>query len=276
MKAIQKIILLFILVHHRGTGIAQLPFSARSEGLAGINVILPDSRSVSENPAQNVSIENPCFATSIKNIYSISGLTTYGFSFILPFQKRNALAFHYSKSGYKDYYNQDFRLSYGIKISEKLNIGGLIERLDENATNEFQTHNSTWSSSLGFSSTPLRGFTLGASITNPTNSKWNNNQKTDLPVGLNLGCSVNFSSKVICYAQVNKISYQKILYIIGFEYSPYKQIQLRTGINNTSLSPSFGASLLWKKTKIDFSISNQAYLGISPGICIQYKFGSNE
>ena len=252
--------------------VAQNFFSARSSSLGDVGVVLDDVQAVTENPAQNTSITTPIAAASIQNIYSIAGLNYMSCSFILPIKKLQAVSVHYTRNGTEHFFNQEILLSYGINISPKLNIGAQIERRNISYPTETTQITSAWSASIGVSTTPLRGFILGASVSNPTNSKWNNAQKSEVPSLLRIGTCISLSTKTFLLSQVNKESKQSPTYSTGIEYKPIDQLQLRVGLKSNPFSPSFGAGLAWKNTIINFSISTQSYLGLSPGISIQHKF----
>lgn len=250
----------------------QTLYSARSSGLSGAGVILADAHSVSQNPAQNTAVRNTMISAGFESVFSIPGLNSMSCSFILPIKNSQAAAIHYARNGTKYFYDQSVMLSYGLRISPKLNLGAQIERRNKFYSSETDLAKSVWSATLGLSASPLQGFILGASISNPTKSKWNNSLSTDLPSVIRIGSSISLSAKAIVYTQVIKESEQAASYSAGIEYIPIEQFQFRTGFSSHPFRPSFGAGLVWKNTRIDFSMSAQSYLGFSPGISIQQKF----
>jgi len=251
---------------------AQNIFSARNSGLGDVGVVLDDAQTVSENPAQNTAITIPVASVSIQNMYGSAGLNSMSFSFSLPVKKLQSFSIHYSRIGTKIFYNQEVLLSYGIKISPKLNIGAQIERRNNSYATETNPILSAWSATIGFSASPLRGLILGASVSNPTNAKWNNSQRTEVPSILRIGTCISLSTKTFLLSEVKKETKQSTAYAMGIEYKPIDQLQLRTGIKTDPFRSSFGAGLAWKKTNIDFSLTVNSYLGLSPGISIQQKF----
>ncbi len=251
---------------------ATIPYSARSSGLSGINTILDDVHAVAENPSQNTEIKKITIGIGAESPYYIQGLQSLSFSFVFPFREFHAFAFHCSRLGTKEFYHQDFRLSYGISISPKLNIGAQIEKKERVYTPDpFHTY-SAWMASIGFSTKPIAGLSLGASISNPNHAHWSNEQKSALPSILRLGSTLSISTKVKMYAQLDKESMQKVDFISGIEYTPRSQIQLRMGIATAPFQASLGASILWKNTRVDFSTTSQFQLGISSGVSIIQSF----
>lgn len=251
---------------------AQESASARSAGLSGISVTLDDLHSIVENPAQNTSLNSAVAGIDVSSVFMIAGLKSSKASFLLPIKKSHAFSIHYARSGTENFYRQNIQVTYGIKLSPKLSMGIGIERLSILYTAEKELNLSSWSSSLGFSSTPIKGLTFAASISNPEKSNWNNLEKTKLPSILRFGNLISLSDKSKLYTQINKESNQEASVRTGLEYFPLKQIQFRAGLNINPVSPSFGISISWKQTKIDFSLSDNSNLGFSPQISIQQKF----
>ncbi|MBP6335194.1 MAG: hypothetical protein KA444_06945 [Bacteroidia bacterium] len=250
---------------------AQTPLSARSKGVAGISATIDDGLSSSENPAQIVSITKSTIGIFAESTFLIPGYKSINIAGVFPVKSVHGIAFHASRNGTKHFYEQDFRLSYAIKISPKLNLGIQAERRESIFNSENAKSKSAWLGSIGCTSTPLSGFTLGVSISNPNKSKWNNEQRTEIPSHLKLGSTIRISSKVKMHTQISKGSDRGTEFASGLEYSPIDQIQFRTGISTSPLRIAFGTSLFWKKTQIDFSAVTHAYLGITPAISIQQK-----
>lgn len=272
MKQLISLLSILSLILPPATARAQAVFSARSSGLSGINITLDDVHAVSENPSQITSLKKKVAAMGAEQPFLIRDLHSISFSIILPFRKVHASAFHCSRMGMKEFYVQDYRLSYAISVSPKLNIGVQAERQERIYRAEFARSSSVWIARIGISATPLPGFLIGASISNPTKSKWNNSERSAASSGLRLGGTITLSSKLQMHIQINKSSIHKSQFISGIEYSPVQQLQFRTGMKSDPFSAAFGAGVNWNKTQIDFSTSIQSVIGISPGISIRQNF----
>lgn len=272
MKKIRRANITFLFILLWNCSFSQTSISARASGMSGISIILLDVLSTRENPAQNSAFESFSVAINASRYFNIPELNSFVGSVLYPFNKTHGVAFHISRLGSNKFYDQDFALSYGITLSKKIKIGLQLERKGKYYQSELQTSLSAWTSTIGCSTTPLSWLLLGASVSNPGGSKWNNVQRTELPRIFRIGTRINFSKNTQLYTQFNKSSGYDASFHSGIEYSPVPLLQLRTGLSTSPIKPAFGVSIIRKNTQFDFAITSQYPLGLSPEMSIQHKF----
>ncbi|HNQ61843.1 MAG TPA: hypothetical protein PKJ62_05600 [Bacteroidia bacterium] len=272
MKNILKAYITFLFILIWKNSFSQINTSARASGMSGTCLTLADVLSTHQNPAQNISGESISTAINASRYFNIAELNSITGSVLYPINKKHAAAFHLFRIGSKDFYDQEFALSYGLILSQKIKIGIQLERKSKFYQQETQISISCWTSTIGLSSMPLPWLQLGASVSNPDSPKWNNQQRTILPGIIRIGTRVNFSKNTQLYSQFNKTKSLPGSFHTGLEYSPAPLLQFRTGVSTNPFKQSFGFSVIKKNTRIDFALVNHYPLGMSPGIGIQHKF----
>ncbi|MBS1557409.1 MAG: hypothetical protein JST69_01675 [Bacteroidetes bacterium] len=97
-------------------------------------------------------------------------------------------------------------------------------------------------------------FSIGAYITNLTQSKLNSVNAEPLPTKLVAGFSFRPSDQVLIATELEKDLLYRATWRSGVEYALYKKIFFRTGFNLSPNAAFFGLGVLKKNIKIDYAI----------------------
>ena len=128
----------------------------------------------------------------------------------------------------------------------------------------------------GIIAKPIKNFTIGVHVYNPTRSKIASYNEEHLPTIIRLGGDYNFSNKVILAIETEKDIAQKAIFKAGIEYRVVKEFYLRAGIATNPTLSSFGFGVNLKNLKMDLSANYHQVLGISPQLGISYSIAKKE
>jgi hypothetical protein len=121
---------------------------------------------------------------------------------------------------------------------------------------------------VGVWATPAKNLTLGLHIFNLTFSKWNDNEKTKLPVVFSLGAGYALAAPVQLFAEISKNIYEAARLKIGTEFLLEKVLYLRAGIITQPFEVHFGVGYVYKNFRMDAALSRHPTLGFTPQAAI--------
>jgi hypothetical protein len=124
----------------------------------------------------------------------------------------------------------------------------------------FGTH-STLSIDFGGITQLTKQLSIGASITNLTQSSLQTKEDERLPTRLIVGFGFKLNEKIFINTEIEKDLDYKPTWRTGLEYSIYKSILLRTGYNLNPNAAFFGLGYQKGKLKIDYGVRINTLVG---------------
>jgi hypothetical protein len=161
------------------------PVGARAAGMGNITTVQTDVWAAVNNPAGLGMLSGVNLGVSHEQRFTMSemGVSTLAGTFPLL---GNGVGVALSNLGFTDYGENWFGIAAGRKLTKYLAVGismnGHVMRFPEGYRNLFAVNGN-----VGVWATPAKNLTLGLHIFNLTFSKWNDNEKTKLPVMFSLG-----------------------------------------------------------------------------------------
>jgi hypothetical protein len=199
--------------------------------------------------------------------YGISGWTTAQVQGWFKAGSNNGFALDLQHSGVEAYSEQQFRLIYGRKLSNKLLLGGGLSLLRVNAREYGTLAQPTFSISV--LSNPLPHLWVGAKVHNPVQQKAAGQL---LPTILRIGAAWQPSSLFVLLAEVEKDLERTTQIKFGAEYKPISALTIRTGMRSGSVGRvAFGAGMqLYKNLFVDVGSEWHPALGFTPSAMVRF------
>jgi hypothetical protein len=266
LKSILAIVLWFVFAIPLHAQLSLEPVGARAAGMGNITTVQTDVWAAMNNPAGLGMLTGINIGVSHEQRFTMPemGVSTLAGTFPLL---GNGVGLSLSNLGFTDYGENRFGLAAGRKLAKYLSAGisvnGHIMRFPEGYKNLFAVNGN-----VGVWATPAKNLTLGLYIFNLTFSKWNDNEKTVLPVVFSLGAGYALAAPVQLFAEISKNIYETARLKIGTEFLVGKVLYLRAGIITQPFEVHFGVGYVYKNFRFDAALSRHPTLGYSPQAAI--------
>lgn len=266
LKYIHTIVLSFVFFLPLHAQLSLEPVGARAAGMGNITTVHTDVWAAVNNPAGLGMLTGAGVGISHEQRFMMTemGVSTFAGTFPLL---GNGAGFSLSNLGFTDYGENRFGIAVGRKLSKRLSAGisvdGHVMRFPEDYKNLFAVNGNA-----GVWATPAKNFTLGLYVFNLTFSKWNDREKTKLPVVFSLGAGYSLAVPVQLLAEISKNIYEVARVKIGTEFLAGKVLYLRTGIITQPFEVHFGLGCVHKKFRFDAALSRHPALGYTPQAAI--------
>jgi hypothetical protein len=242
------------------------PVGARAAGMGNIITLQTDVWAAVNNPAGLGMLTGASVGVSHEQRFTMPemGVSTLAGTFPLL---GNGAGVSLSNLGFTDYGENRFGIAIGRKLSKRLAAGisvdGHLMRFPEDYKDLFAVNGNA-----GVWATPAKNLTLGLYVFNLTFSKWNDREKTKLPVVFSLGAGYSLAVPVQLFAEISKNIYEVARVKIGTEFLVGKVLYLRTGIITQPFEIHFGVGYVHKKFLFDAALSRHPTLGYTPQAAI--------
>lgn len=171
------------------------------------------------------------------------------------------------------YSEQMVSIGYGNQIGNT-SLGSKVNYIQYRAEN-FGPH-TAFSLDFGGITEIAKSITVGAYITNLTQSKLIGTDGERLPTKLVAGVGFKPSEKVFLATEIEKdIDYQST-WKTGLEYNFYQKVFFRTGFNLNPNAAFFGLGLHKKNLKVDYAIRFGQLMGTAHQLSASYLFSSKK
>lgn len=241
---------------------------ARSTALGGYSSTLIDVWSVNNNQAALGEITSATGGVFYESRFSLKETSYRAGAFALP-TKIGSFGLGVTSFGYSAFNESKIGLSYGQKLSEKLNLGVQMNYYDLRMGAEYG-QKSTFTVAIGLLAKLTDQITFGAHIYNPNRSQLAEYDNEKIPTVMKMGMDYKFSDKVFLATEVEKNFDQDAVARVGLEYHAIDMLYLRGGIATNPTLSSFGFGMKLKDFKLDISSSFHQTLGLTPGISLVY------
>jgi hypothetical protein len=270
MKQIYKIVCL-ILSLNLFAGNDNIPIGARSAGLGHASVSLSDVWSAQHNQAGLGFLKRPEAGVYYESRFLMPELGLSGAVVALPTSK-GTFGLNVRTFGYELYSESKIGFSYARAFSEQLSIGMQLNYNNIRFA-EFYGVRNTFTAEVGVQYKVTPQFTVAAHVYNPNRVKLADFNNERLPSIIRFGIGYNVSKKVLVLAEAEKDSYNKPMIKAGIEYLVTDNFYVRTGIASNPYLNSFGFGLIMKDLRIDFAGTFHRFLGFTPQLSLNYRFG---
>lgn len=242
----------------------------RATGMGNTGLCLSDVWAVRYNQGALAELKQMSVGVSYESRFLTKSLGIQSFALGIP-TKRGAFGLNYTGFGDNLYRESKIGLAYGMKLSEKFNLGVRINYHALRLGNNYgKADNLTFE--VGLLAKPTKKIQLGFHLFNPSQTKLNDYQNEIIPVVMNLGMSYQFSDKLRTNLELEKDIEQPYSIKMGLEYTPSEVLYVRAGITTNPTMPTIGFGFNKNNFKIDFSSSFHPALGITPALGMTYQF----
>lgn len=245
---------------------------ARAAGLGYTSAVLDDEWSLFNNVGGlgKVKQQNANFAYEARPALVASNRMAASF---LANTKIGTLGGGIFRFGDDVYSEHLVSLGYGNQIGNT-SLGAKVNYIQYRAEN-FGTH-TAFSLDFGGITSITKEITVGAYITNLTQSKLIGTDGERLPTKLVAGVGFKPTDKVFLATEIEKdIDYQST-WKTGLEYNFYKKMFFRTGFNLNPNATFFGIGLHKKNLKVDYAIRFGQLIGTAHQLSASYIFASKK
>ncbi len=240
----------------------------RATGMGNTGLCISDVWAIRYNQAALANIDVISFGASYESRFLLQSLGIQSIAVAIPV-KRGTFGFNYTGVGDKLYRESKLGLGYGMKLSEKVNVGIRLNYHALHLGNNYgRSQNLTFE--IGFLANPTKQIQIGFHLFNPSQTNLNEYQNEEIPVIMNLGLAYKFSDKVTGNLEVEKDIDLPFSVKVGLEYFPGENLFLRAGIVTNPSMPTIGFGVAKGNFKLDFSSSFHPSLGITPSLGLRY------
>lgn len=247
------------------------PIGARSAGLGHASVSISDVWSAHHNQAGLGFLRRPEAGVYYESRFLLPELGLSGAVFALP-TSNGTFGFNVRTFGNELYSESKIGFSYARAFSDQLSIGMQLNYNNIRFA-EFYGVRNTFTAEVGVQYRVTPQLTVAAHVYNPNRVKLADFNNERLPSIMRFGLGYQLSNKVLVVAEAEKDSYNKPIIKAGVEYLVSDNFYVRTGIASNPYLNSFGFGLNLKDLRIDFAGSFHRFLGFTPQLSLNYRFG---
>lgn len=200
--------------------------------------------------------------------YGISDWQTAQFQGFTKLGTNDGLGLDIVHSGIEVYQEQQFRLFYGRRLSERFQLGGSAHLMRVSAQEYGSANSLTFG--IGLLARALPNVWLGARLQNPFQQKIGNYEALSL---LRIGAAWQASDLLAFLGEVEKSLERDPQVKMGIEYSPVDVLVVRAGVRTGGAARiAFGAGFRLKNgLALDFGSEWHPSLGITPSAMIVWR-----
>ena len=185
--------------------------------------------------------------------------------------KTGAFALHGNYYGFSLYNQMQLSLGYGLRVSDKVDVG---VQFHYHAVNQANGYGSA--SSINASAGAVFHLTdkihAGINIYNPGGSKWSKAADEKIPAQYTFGLGYEVSDKLFISGEMVKEENLPASVNMGLQYRFVKQFFARAGVSTATNNLFAGVGFNLPKFRIDLAASYHPQLGLSPGILLLFDF----
>lgn len=267
MNKLFLIFLLFPFFLHAGNN--NLPVGGRASGMGNTGLCIADVWAIRFNQAALADLRSVSFGVSYESRFLLKSLGVQSLAVAIP-TKRGTFGVNYTGTGDQLYMDSKIGLGYGMKLSEKINLGIRLNYHSLRLGNNYgRTQNIT--AELSLLAKPTDKIQIGFHLFNPTQTKLNDYQNEEIPAIMNLGVSYKFSEKVRGNVEIEKDIELPFSVKMGVEYFPVDNLYIRAGISTNPSIPTIGFGLVKGEFHLDFSSAFHPALGLTPSLGLRYS-----
>jgi len=246
------------------------PADARSRGLGGSGVMLPDQTHGMSNPASLSTLERTSFSLHAENPFFIPELATGALSLCIP-SKTGTFGITYCASGYDAYRESKTSLAFGKALGKRLRAGIELNYCHIRQYGEYGSFRA-FVSALGIQFQPITSLVLGLYLNNPAGQSYYPKGNRKVPTVFRAGLGYRPGEDILFCVEYDRETGRKPVYCAGVECACGRLFSFRLGISSAECRRySFGLGLRHDHLKTDLAVSHHPVLGYSPAITLIFS-----
>jgi hypothetical protein len=269
----RKVLLLSILFYSTiaFAGGDNFTAGARATSLGDASLTLTDVFSTTTNQAGLAFMNEVAFGIYTDRKFVSAKTNNFNAAVAVPFNSKiGTFGLSVNYYGYNLYNETKVGLAYARKFGTKFSIGIQFDYLRFFIAENGQKN--LFTLEAGFQYKPWKVVTFATHIYNPIPYKIDKVFNERLPTIVKLGIGYEPSPKVLLAVEYQQDINHKPQFKGGIEYRPIKYLHLRTGVQTTPFSFSFGLGTNVKGLRIDAGSSYHPVLGFTPQFSLMYGF----
>lgn len=248
---------------------AQINPGPRSTALGLTGTVLQDIWSLQSNQAGLAVLQRPVMAAAVKNQFLDPDVNTKSAVLAVPF-KQHVFGISFQSYGFSAYTEQRIGFTYARNFENTIFTALNFNYHQLRIANYGNT--STFSIEGGLQYKASEKLLIGAHIANPSQSSYEEQAVSAIPVKMEFGIAYRFTDKLLLNSALSKTLNSEADAGAGLEYAAAEWLALRGGLSANPLRQYGGFGLTYQKIKIDAAASSHPVLGLSPQIAVSYEF----
>jgi len=253
-------------------GLGQEVADARALGMAGISSVPGTGYAIAGNPAWWAGSAGTIAGITSRDKYLLKEMKDVSVSLCHGW-KSDALGISITMSGLHPYLKQQYELSYSREFAEKVHSGiGLVYIHFNSTEGTSAVYAATFRAGLGFRlSEKLWVSFYGL---NPLGLGLSSRGSFLIPCLYLAGLAYQPAETVLLAVELASSNEAGIVVRGGMEYQFRQRFFLRAGCSSHPFRVAFGTGFTKNRLHIDLAAEYHSYLGLSPALSLNYRFGS--
>ncbi len=244
---------------------------ARATAMGNASSTFSDVFSTTTNQAGLAFMNEVAFGIYTDRKFVSAKVNNFNVAVAVPFSSKiGTFGLSANYFGYSLYNETKIGLAYARKFGNKFTIGIQFDYMRFFIAENGQKN--IFTLEAGFQYKPWKVLTFAAHIYNPIPYKMDKVFNERLPTIVKLGVGYEPSPKVLLAVEYEQDINYKPQFKGGIEYRPIKYLHLRTGVQTTPFTFSFGLGTNVKGLSIDVGSSYHPVLGFTPQMSFRYGF----
>ena len=247
----------------------EINLGARLTAIGNIGVAINDVWTLQSNQAGTATLQRPTASVSYRSSYLNPELSTQSAVVVYPIG-RNTLGLSLQNYGFSAYSEQKIGFSYAKRFGNFV-AASLNCNLHQVNIPKYGSARA-YSLEAGLQYIVDKKLIIGAHISNPNQSAYDQDVDAFIPVSLEFGASYKFTDKVLLNSGIIKTLNSVTDFRCGLEYSVINWLAFRGGLSANPFRQFVGFGYQLNDLKIDAAASSHPNLGFSPQIALSYEF----
>lgn len=223
------------------------------------------------NPAGNVFSPTRSVALEYINKYGLKELSSYAGIVNYPNDYLNG-SVYVSRYGFDLYHETSVDINVYKLLSKRIALGVRMNYYNVYYSDKEPSANSI-TADVGMLISIKQDVNISLMVTNPLRTQIKiNEDKQSLPNKLLMGISYQPDPIFLLTTEVEKDFELPVIYKMGIEYVPIKQLSLRAGMWCKPFTPTFGVGVHVQPFVVDIAFTRHPVLGFQSCCGIQYNF----
>ncbi|HCQ29089.1 MAG TPA: hypothetical protein DIU39_02310 [Flavobacteriales bacterium] len=206
-----------------------------------------------------------------QNRFMLKQLGLKAFALTLPV-KNASFGLSYNTFGYSLFQENQLKIAYGMKLSEKVTAGVGLSWLNNQINTEYAQKYNFILPEMAVTFKVTDHLTVATTVFNPMMQKIKSSRYDErIPTIFKLGANYKFSDKVILHTQIDKDLDFDASVKAGVEYIISEKINLNIGVATSPTIAAFGVGYNLNNWMLNFGASVHQQLGVSPSVGIIYR-----
>jgi len=248
---------------------AQINPGPRSTALGSTGVVLQDVWSLQSNQAGLAALKRPAASAAIENLFVTSEVSTKSAVAAVPF-KQDVFGLSFQSYGFSAYTEQRAGFTYARTFNDVI-FTALNINYHQLVIPKYGSTR-TFSVEGGLQYKASEKLLIGAHVANPSQSSYEEQTASTIPVKMEFGIAYRFTDKVLFNSAFSKKLNSDADAGFGLEYTIAEWLALRGGLTANPLRQQAGFGLVYQNIRIDAAASSHPVLGYSPQIALSYEF----